>query len=68
MKPMTSDVLRLLKERGSLTQNEALRLIGCGRLAPRICELRAEGYEVGVVPERNRKRKGTHARYFLEAA
>lgn len=46
MKPQTRTVLRLLRERRSLSPLEALTLGAGFRLAARIAELRAAGYDV----------------------
>lgn len=46
MKPMTSEILGHLKRHGAITPNQALREYGCGRLAPRILELRQYGYQI----------------------
>ena len=46
MKPQTRTVLRLLRERRSLSPLEALTLGAGFRLAARVGELRAAGYDV----------------------
>lgn len=46
MKPSTAIVLRLLRERGSLTSLEALHLGGGSRLAARVADLKAAGFDV----------------------
>jgi len=45
MKPQCRDVLRLL-ERGPVTQQDAIREIACYRLAARIADLKAAGYQI----------------------
>ena len=49
MKPMTTEILGHLKRHGAITPNQALREYGCGRLAPRILELRKDGYPIQTV-------------------
>jgi hypothetical protein len=48
MKPQTRAVLALLRERGSrgVTPLDALEVVGSFRLAARVSELRAAGYDV----------------------
>jgi hypothetical protein len=57
----TTDILRILKLRGTITPLEALDEVGCFRLAARISDLRAEGYPI-VTEWVGVKR---HARYRL---
>lgn len=61
-------VLKHLQEScNGLTQAEAANLYNCWRLAPWICKLRKEGYNIRTIEEPNLQRKGTHARYILIA-
>lgn len=46
MKPQTRAVLRLLRERRAVSQLDALQAVGTMRLAARVAELRAAGYDV----------------------
>jgi hypothetical protein len=48
MKPQTERTLRVLRAKGGdgLTPLEALELVGTQRLAARIYELQAEGYDI----------------------
>lgn len=39
-------IVDYIKEAGSITQLEALRELGCFRLASRICDLKKQGYPV----------------------
>ena len=46
MKPQNRHLLSYLHLYGSVTQLEALRDLGCMRLAPRVHELRQHGYRI----------------------
>ena len=47
MKPQSREVLRLLQTAPEgTTQQDAIRRIGCYRLAARISDLRADGYRI----------------------
>lgn len=61
-------VLEYIQENGSITQKEATRKLGVGRLAARISDLRAEGYNIQteMIPVRTRGGKARVARYYLE--
>jgi hypothetical protein len=66
LKPQAAAVLRVLRERGSLSPQEARVLVGTDRLAARVCEIRrayGERY-VGLEWEDNAN-GGRHARYFI---
>lgn len=65
MKPQTSSALWLLRERGSagVTDDDAREAIRCHRIAARIHELRAEGFDIRHRDETHAG--GTHRRYFL---
>lgn len=65
MKPATKLVLRVLSERGSLTENEYRDGYGHERLAARVYELRQAGWPVRrkMVPGPNGAR---FARYILD--
>lgn len=65
LKDQTRQVLRVLRERGSLTPREALETVGTDRLAARIYELRQAGYKVSTKREPNGN-GGHHARYTLD--
>ena len=61
-------VLEYMKTFGSITQLEALRDIGCMRLASRINDLRAQGIAIGARMKTGKKRDGgktTFAEYYL---
>lgn len=62
------DVLLYMQENGSITQREALRKLGVGRLAARISELRAEGYNISteMITVHTKGGKARVARYYLE--
>lgn len=69
LKPQAEAVLRVLRERGSLTPAEARQLVGCDRLAARVLEIRrayGEG-SVGLIWEDNAN-GGRHARYLWRRA
>ena len=46
MKTQTALILAHLRDRGGITSIEALELYGCFRLAARISDIKALGYEV----------------------
>lgn len=63
------DILEYLRQGNGITQLEALRMFGCGRLSGRIWDLRHEGYNIktrtATVINRNGK-KAYVAEYRLE--
>lgn len=61
-KSQTEMILSYLRRRGSITALNAFRM-GCLRLAARINDLKAEGYQ--IVSERETKRGKTYSRYRL---
>jgi hypothetical protein len=66
MRPQCKEVLHILRmmPRTGITSKDALRMIGCARLASRIHDLRDEGYKISV--ETVKVRHGVHvARYRL---
>ena len=61
-------VLEYMRRYGSITQLEALRDIGCMRLASRISDLRYQGYAIGrrMKTDKNRDREDVYfAEYYL---
>ena len=61
-------VLEYMKTYGSITQLEALRDIGCMRLASRISDLRYQGYAIGRRMKTSKNRYGesvSFAEYYL---
>ena len=61
-------VLDYMRRYGSITQLEALRDIGCMRLASRISDLRYQGYAIGrrMKTSKNRDGDDVHfAEYYL---
>ena len=61
----TRDILNMLKSNpNGITPRDALDWAGCFRLAARIADLRAQGYEIETVIEKGSK----HARYRLVAS
>ena len=70
MKPtQCQQVLEYMKRWGSITQLEALRDIGCMRLASRISDLRYQGYAIGWRMKTSKNRNGEDvyfAEYYLE--
>ena len=62
-------VLEYMRRYGSITQLEALRDIGCMRLASRISDLRYQGYAIGRRMKTSKNRNGEDvyfAEYYLE--
>lgn len=62
-------VLEYLKRFGSITQLEAIRDLGCMRLAARIADLRDQGYGIGTRMKTETNRYGnkvSFAEYYLE--
>lgn len=70
MKPTQCQlVLDYLRRFGSITQLEAIRDIGCMRLASRISDLRYQGYAIGRRMKTSKNRYGkdvSFAEYYLE--
>lgn len=67
-RPQTDKVIEHILAYGSITAAEAYSEFGCMRLASRICDLKAAGYNIGKVMEEGKNRYGEperHARYFL---
>ena len=58
-------VLEYMRRYGSITQLEALRDIGCMRLASRISDLRYQGYAIGRRMKTSKNRDGDDV-YFAE--
>lgn len=63
-------VMRHLLRYGSITQEQALRLYGIGRLAARIDDIRRENGRMTVSTHKawhktRQGRSGTHAKYFF---
>lgn len=61
-------VLYHLKQKGEITQKEAIALYGCYRLSARIYEFRKAGYIISTIMDEHTNRygrKGQHARYVL---
>lgn len=62
-------VLEYMREFGSITQLEAVRDLGCMRLAARIADLRGQGYAIGRRMKQEKNRYGntvSFAEYYLE--
>lgn len=62
-------VLEYMRRYGSITQLEALRDIGCMRLASRISDLRQQGHAIGRRMKTSKNRNGDDvyfAEYYLE--
>lgn len=67
-RPQLDKVIEHILAYGSITAAEAYSEFGCMRLASRICDLKAAGYNIGKVMEEGKNRYGEperHARYFL---
>ena len=68
-KTQCDKVLEYMRRYGSITQLEALRDIGCMRLASRISDLRYQGYAIGRRMKTSKNRDGDDvyfAEYYLE--
>lgn len=62
-------IVEYIKQNGSITAREAMTFLGIMRLASRIADLKADGYEIQTETEYTKNRFGekTHyARYFME--
>lgn len=62
-------VLEYMRTFGSITQLDALKDIGCMRLASRISDLRCQGYSIGRRIKTSKNRYGdsvSFAEYYLE--
>jgi replicative DNA helicase len=57
-------ILRHLRERGSITQKEAVNEYGIYRLSARILDLRQQGHEIET--EMEGEGRDQHARYYLK--
>ena len=56
-------ILDYMRLNGSITQLDALREFGCMRLASRITDLKAQGYDIISKMESNKNRYGDTVRY-----
>ena len=64
-----NQILEYMRTFGTITQLDALRDIGCMRLASRISDLRNHGYAIGRRMKTGKNRYGkdiTFAEYYLE--
>ena len=62
-------ILDYIRKYGSITQLEAIRDLGCMRLAARISDLRRQGYPIGRRMKTCKNRDGrdvSFAEYYLE--
>lgn len=62
-------ILDYFNDFGSITSLEAMRDLGCMRLASRICDLKRKGYRFVTKTEKGENRYGEptkYFRYFLE--
>ena len=62
-------IINYLEQGGSLSQIEALRLFGCGRLAARISDIKKRGYSIRTATEVYRGDDGeykSYARYSFD--
>ena len=53
-------IISFINEYGAITQRDALRF-GCARLASRICDLRAAGYEIQTETVKVKNRDGSNS-------
>lgn len=69
MKPtQCQQILEYMRRYGSITQIEAIRDIGCMRLAARISDLRGQGYAIDRRMKNGKNRDGedvSFAEYYL---
>jgi hypothetical protein len=69
-KSQTSEVLKYLKtHKKGITSMEAFELFGATRLSAIIFNLRANGYDIGTIPEKTVTRYGaptSYVRYVLK--
>ena len=56
-------VLKYMRDFGSITQLEAIRDLGCMRLAARIDDLKREGHMICSDTEKSKNRYGENTRY-----
>lgn len=56
-------ILDYMRVNGSITPLDALREFGCMRLASRITDLKARGYDITSKMESNKNRYGDTVRY-----
>lgn len=67
-KSQTEDVLRFMREEGSITSMDAIREFGATRLSAIIFSLREQGYDIETHMEVGKNRYGhtvEYARYVL---
>ena len=57
------DILRYMREEGSITPVDALRNFGCMRLAARIDDAKREGWDIETEPESGKNRFGKTVRF-----
>ena len=59
-------ILEYIEQFGSITQIDALRDIGCMRLASRISDLRSMGYDIvsEIIPVKNRYGETCHIKRY----
>ena len=56
-------IIKYLKDFGSITQLDALRDLGCMRLASRISELKQQGYQIASTYIHTKNRYGEPIKY-----
>lgn len=69
MKPQCEQILRYMRDTGSITPLDALREFGCMRLGARIWDLKRRGYNITRTMETGINRYGrgvSYARYHLD--
>lgn len=62
-------ILDYIKDYGSITSLEAVKDLGCMRLASRICDLKKQGYNITSKTETGKNRYGepmSYSRYYME--
>lgn len=63
-------ILDYIKDYGSITSLEAVKDLGCMRLASRICDLKKQGYNITTKTETGKNRYGepmSYSRYYMES-
>lgn len=56
-------ILQYIEEKGSITTFEAFTVLGCTRLASRICDLKKLGYKFKTDTEKGKNRNGDPVHY-----
>ena len=57
------EILKYMEREGSITSLDAIRDLGCTRLASRITDLKRKGHSIATTMETSKNRAGKSARY-----